>query len=89
MLASTIGVAAVDLASGDAVGYVQLHTAVGLEGRRYSALLGWRGDDPVIGLVYDRLSSIRIFVAEWDVDAGTLEPIATLPSWAVSWGVGL
>jgi hypothetical protein len=54
-----------------------------------SALLGWRGGDPVLGLVSAELSSPRMFVAAWDVDAGTLEPIATLPSWAVSWGTGL
>ena len=51
--------------------------------------MGWRGDDPVLALVSDELSSIRGFVAIWDVDAGSLEPVATLPSWNVSWGVGL
>lgn len=85
---STIGIAAVDLASGDPVGYVQLSAPLASKGTS-SVLLGWRGSDPVLGLVSDRLSSIRVFVAAWDVDAGTLDPIATLPSWAVSWGVGL
>ena len=47
-------------------GYVQLAQPLAAKGT-YSVLLGWRGDDPVIGLVYDRLSSIRLFVAAWDV----------------------
>ncbi len=85
-LVRSTGITAVDLASGDPVGYVQLASS---GAPTQSVLLGWRGDLPVVGLVSPRLSSIRMFVAAWDIDAGTLEPLATLPSWDVSWGVGL
>ncbi len=85
---STIGIAAVDLASGDPIGYVQLTRPLAAKGT-YSMLLGWRGSDPVLGLVNEQLSSIHLIVVAWDVDAGTLAPIATLPSWLVVWGVGL
>ncbi len=85
LLRST-GITAVDLASSYPVGYVQLASS---GAPTQSVLLGWRGDLPVVGLVSPRLSSIRMFVAAWDIDAGTLEPLATLPTWDVSWGVGL
>lgn len=86
-LTSTAGIAAVDLASGDPVGYIQMSEPLASKGT-FSSLLGWRGNDPVLALVSDELSSIRGFVATWDVEAGTLEPIATLPSWDLAWGVG-
>ncbi len=86
VMTSTVGIAAVDLASGDPVGYLPLSsTAKGT----MSVLLGWQGDNPVLGLVYEKLSSLRLFVAVWDPQAGTLDPLATLPTWSATWGVGL
>lgn len=81
-----VGIAAVDLPSGDPVGFIPLSpTAKGTS----SVLLGWRGEDPVLALVNETMSSIRTFLVVWDVHRGAFEPLATLPSWDVSWGIGL
>ena len=86
VMSRSTGVTAVDLASGDPVGFTQLASS---GAPTQSVLLGWRGDLPLLGLVSPRLPSNRIFVAGWDIHAGTLDPIATVPSVDISWGVGL
>jgi hypothetical protein len=81
-----VGITAVDLASGDPVGFIPLNAS---RAPTSSVLLGWRGDDPVLGLQSEAVSFQRLFIAAWDVNAGSLEPLATLPSMSVGWGVGL
>ena len=83
-----VGIAAVDLASGDPVGYLTIASSMDTKGT-LSVLLGWRGEDPVVGLVPETMVDSTLFVAAWDIDAGTLDPMATLPDENVSWGTGL
>ena len=83
VMSRSTGVTAVDLASGDPVGFTQLASS---GAPTQSVLLGWRGDLPLLGLVSPRLPSNRIFVAGWDIHAGTLDPIATVPFLSISPG---
>jgi hypothetical protein len=80
------GVVAVDGDDGDILGFLQLGKGKG----DASILLGWSGDLPVVGLATSvSAQQLRTHVVIWDYRAGTVEPLATLPSWWVSWGIGL
>ena len=52
-------------------------------------MLGWAGDLPVLGLVRTEDNALQTRVVTWDYRSGELHPLAVLPTWWVSWGVGL
>lgn len=78
------GIVAVDADDGTVLGFLQLESGKG-DG---STLLGWSGDLPVVGLATAHGKRQVTQVVTWDYRAGTVEPLATLPTWSVSWSSG-
>ena len=75
---------AVDAADGQVLALLQLSEGKGDS----TSLLGWDGDLPVLGLVRMTDQQIRTYVVTWDYRAGTLQPLAVVPAWWVSWSAG-
>jgi hypothetical protein len=79
---TTWGIVAVDGSTGKVLAYLPLtHT----KGTR-SLLLGWDGDNPVIGLSIQQ-SSGYLYVFSWDWRHGELRPIVRVGD-CTSWGTG-
>ncbi len=85
VLSETNGVVAVDADTGEPVAFLELGQANG----EATTLLGWAGDLPVLGLVRSEDNALQTRVVTWDYRSGELHPLAVLPTWWVSWGVGL
>ena len=76
---------AVDAETGEPIAFVKLGQGNG----EATTLLGWAGDLPVLGLVRDTDQRQRTNVVTWDYRTGELHPLGVLPTWWVTWGVGL
>jgi hypothetical protein len=85
VLSETNGVVAVDADTGEPVAFIKLGQTNG----EATTLLGWAGDLPVLGLVRSEDNVQQTRVVTWDYRSGELHPLAVLPTWWVSWGVGL
>jgi hypothetical protein len=79
---TTWGVVAVDGSSGKILAYLPVTHSKGTQ----SLLLGWDGDDPVIGLSIHQASGY-LYVFSWDWREGALHPIVRVGDWT-SWGTG-
>lgn len=78
----TTGVVAVDGSSGRVLAYLPL----GRSKATPALLLGWDGDQPIVGLPFLH-EAAGLYVFAWDWRQGELHPIASVGDWT-SWGTG-
>jgi hypothetical protein len=79
---STWGIVAVDGSSGKVLAYLPVTHTKGTG----SLLLGWDGDNPVIGLSLPQAAGY-LYVFSWDWRQAELHPIVRVGTWT-SWGTG-